>query len=127
MILFAFPFLSASECGKKEKNASQAEEITESREIYSDSIPVCVQRLIDAGKKEDPPTSPVQVDEYLYKGQKVYLLTAQCCDFYNEVYDTSCVKICAPTGGFTGKGDGKCPDFSEEAKLIKTIWKEKLE
>jgi hypothetical protein len=33
--------------------------------------------------------------------------------------------ICSPTGGITGKGDGKCEDFSTKAKHIKLIWKNK--
>ncbi len=124
-LLLLIPFLSTTECGKKKKEADTVEEKTEVMENKIDSIPPCVQQLIDDGRKETPSTAPVQVDEYLYNGKKVFLLTAQCCDFFNEVYDENCKKICAPTGGFTGKGDGNCPEFSKEAKLIKTIWKEK--
>ena len=117
LLLFAIPFLSASECGnKKEKEAVAGESDTT-------ALPACVQKLIDDAKKEDPPMPPVQVDEYLYKGKKVYLFTAQCCDFYNMVYDDSCKNLCAPSGGFTGRGDGKCPDFDSTAKLVRTIWK----
>ena len=45
-----------------------------------------------------------------------------CCDFYNEVYDAKCNFLGAPDGGFTGKGDGKIPDFFEEAKSEKLVW-----
>jgi len=31
--------------------------------------------------------------------------------------------LCAPSGGITGKGDGKCPDFNEKAGEGKLIWK----
>jgi hypothetical protein len=116
LLLFATPFLSASECGSKKKEAV-------SGNIHNNVLPACVQKLIDDAQKEDPPMPPVQVDEYLYKGKKVYLFTAQCCDFYNMVYDDSCKNICAPSGGFTGRGDGKCPDFDSTAKLVRTIWK----
>ena len=81
----------------------------------------------EAEKKREAFKKIYQVDEYLYKDKKVYLAIAQCCDFFNLLYDENCKEICAPTGGFTGKGDGKCPDFEKEAKLIKTIWKEKSE
>ena len=90
LILLVFPFLSASECGKK---------------------------------KEIPPNPPLQVDEYLYNGKKVFLFTAPCCDFFNMVYDDSCKAVCAPSGGITGKGDGKCEDFATTAKFVKSIWK----
>jgi hypothetical protein len=45
-----------------------------------------------------------------------------CCDFYNEVYDANCNFLGAPDGGFTGKGDGKIPDFFAEAKNEKLVW-----
>lgn len=127
LVLLVIPFLSASECGKKKNDTTTTEEKVEEGEMKNDSIPVCLQALIENGRKENPPTSPVQIDEYIYKGKTTYLLTAQCCDFFNELYDTGCMKICAPTGGFTGKGDGQCPDFEKEAKLVRTVWKEKNE
>jgi hypothetical protein len=45
-----------------------------------------------------------------------------CCDFFSEVYDEHCKFLGSPDGGFTGKGDGKLPDFFEEAKNEKLIW-----
>ena len=39
----------------------------------------------------------------------VYLFTAPCCDQFNPLYDAEGRFICAPTGGFAGSGDGKCP------------------
>ncbi len=104
--LLLIPFLSASECGNHKK----------------DPVPACVQALIDKGTKE-PMDAPVQIDEYSYNGKKVYLFIAQCCDQYNMLYDDSCKAICAPSGGFTGRGDGKCKDFDSTAKHVKLIWK----
>lgn len=115
LVLLVFPFLSASECGKKTNKTAT--------EITTDSIPVCVQKIIDERNKEIPPNPPVQIDEYLYNGKTVFLFTAQCCDFYNTLYDDSCKMICSPTGGITGKGDGKCADFLKMAKHVKLIWK----
>lgn len=107
-------FLSASECGKK-KGTDQKDD--------SVLIPECVQEMIDKAKNDTPPTTPLQVDEYAFNGKTVFLFTADCCDFYNVVYDAECKEICAPSGGITGKGDGMCPGFSKEAKHIKTLWK----
>ena len=44
LILLIFPFLSASECGKKKANSGG--------DVSRDSIPVCVRRLIDSANKE---------------------------------------------------------------------------
>lgn len=125
LILLAFPLFSATECGKKKNKEKITDEQVSGNEINNDSIPVCVRKFIDSASKETPPTPPVQVDEYLYNGKKVFLFTAPCCDFFNTVYDENCKMICSPTGGITGKGDGKCEDFSAKAKHIKLIWKNK--
>ncbi len=116
LLLLIFPFLSASECGKKKEKPGTA--------TTQDSIPVCIRKILDDQSKEIPPNQPVQIDEYAYNGKTVYLFTAQCCDQFNVLYDDSCKMICSPSGGIIGKGDGKCEDFAKEAKLIKLIWKE---
>lgn len=120
LILMVFPFLSASECGKKKNKTDAANQQNE----RTDSIPACVRQIIDEATNEEPSNAPVRVDEYLYNEKTVYLVTAHCCDQYNMLYDTLCQPLCAPSGGFTGRGDGKCADFSNTAKHIKLIWKQ---
>jgi len=105
ILLCVLPLISAGDCNKK------------------DSIPTCIQAIIDQGQKQSPPDGPVQIDEYRYKDKRVYLFTAPCCDQYNTLYDEECVSICAPSGGITGKGDGKCPDFTVTATHVKLVWK----
>ncbi|MEI2823291.1 MAG: hypothetical protein V9F02_07665 [Chitinophagaceae bacterium] len=76
---------------------------------------------IKAQKKWNP---PAQVDEYLYQGKKVFLFSSDCCDQYHYLYDENCNVICAPSGGFTGHGDGKCANFFNEAQHIRLVWKD---
>ncbi|MEJ7671720.1 MAG: hypothetical protein WKF59_03200 [Chitinophagaceae bacterium] len=61
--------------------------------------------------------------KYNYKGQVVYLITSDCCDQYNYLYDENSNIICAPSGGITGLGDGRCTDFSTEKKDPVLLWK----
>ncbi|MBK7376939.1 MAG: hypothetical protein IPJ02_15760 [Chitinophagaceae bacterium] len=68
---------------------------------------------------------PQRVTEYSYKGKKVYYVAMPCCDFFNEVYDDTCNLLGSPDGGFSGRGDGKLPDFFTEAKNEKPVWKAK--
>jgi hypothetical protein len=84
-------------------------------------IPACVQQVISENSGSNPP-SATRIDEYSYQGKRVFLITAPCCDRYNVLYDENCVTLCAPSGGYTGKGDGKCADFSATAKFVKLIW-----
>lgn len=85
-------------------------------------LPECVQKIMDTLGKQEPPELPVKIEEYQYQGKTVYLFTADCCDQYDKLYDADCKYLCAPGGGFTGRGDGKCPDFTKEAKLVKELW-----
>lgn len=118
-LIMIIPLLSAGNC--KDENRKH-DAVNDPKKESRDSIPRCIQKLIVSGNKEVPET-PIEVDEYLYNGKNVYLVTAPCCDQFNVVYDDSCRAICAPSGGFTGRGDGKCPDFEKNAMLVRLIWK----
>ena len=86
------------------------------------AMPICIKNKIDSFKLKEAHERPQRVTEYLYKGKKVYYVAMPCCDFFNEVYDNKCNFLGSPDGGFTGKGDGKIPDFFEEAKNEKLVW-----
>jgi hypothetical protein len=131
MIKFFFiPVLVILSCGSAKKNQSAAGkdsigEATTTEQALKDSLPVCIRKKIDSFKLMPKHEQPQKVTEYTYKGKKVYYVTMPCCDFFNEVYDDKCTFLGSPDGGFTGKGDGKLPDFFTEAKNEKLIWKAK--
>jgi hypothetical protein len=89
-----------------------------------DTLPACIQEKINALKEAPKSNPPAQVDAYLYHGEVVYGFNRPCCDQYYEVYDKDCNFICAPSGGITGKGDGKCANFYKDAELLQTIYKD---
>ena len=93
--------------------------------VVSVTLPICIKNKIDSFKVKEAHERPQRVVEYLYKGKKVYYVVMPCCDFFNEVYDENCKMLGSPDGGFTGKGDGKLPDFFTEAKNEKLIWEPK--
>jgi hypothetical protein len=86
------------------------------------ALPTCIKNKIDSFKLKEVHERPQRVLEYVYKGKKVYYVVMPCCDFFNEVYDDTCNFLGAPDGGFTGKGDGKIPDFFEAVKSEKLVW-----
>jgi len=88
------------------------------------ALPSCIQQKIEEIRKQDKWNPPAEVYEYSYKGKKVYYFSSNCCDQYNTVVDEQCNYICAPSGGFTGKGDMKCQDFKDSATLVKLVWKD---
>ena len=86
-------------------------------------IPECIRKKITEFKKLEKFEQPQNVYEYTYKGKKVYYITLPCCDNFNELYDSNCILLGHPDGGFTGRGDGSLPDFSKEKKGARLIWK----
>ena len=91
-------------------------------EAINVAMPTCIKNKIDSFKLKEAHEKPQRVIEYMYKGKKVYYVVMPCCDFFNEVYDDKCNFLGAPDGGFTGKGDGKIPDFFEKVKNEKLVW-----
>jgi hypothetical protein len=85
-------------------------------------LPSCIDEEIKAAKAKLKANPPITITEYEYKGQRVYFISSECCDQYNRVVNAQCELICAPSGGITGKGDGKCADFNNEAKLVREVW-----
>lgn len=92
--------------------------------IPGNSLPACISQRIEQNKNQPAWNPPASINEYVYNGQTVYLISAPCCDQFNTLVDKNCKTICAPSGGITGKGDGKCMDFEEKAKLVRVVWKD---
>lgn len=75
--------------------------------------------VLEAAPKKDPPAT---VWSYTYKGGLVLYVPPSCCDVPSELYDTAGTLLCSPDGGFTGKGDGRCPDFFATRTSGKRLW-----
>ena len=85
--------------------------------ISKENCPSCFKSIID---QSNP---PLEIWRYVYNNQLVYLTKPDCCDQYEQVFTSNCSLICAPGGGIAGKGDGKCPDFYDNATNGLLIWK----
>ena len=89
-----------------------------------DSVPSCIQKLVEKYKSEEKQNPPRAIFRYIYKDSVVYYVTAPCCDFFSDLYDSRCNLIGHPDGGFTGRGDGNTKDFAASRKNEKLIWKD---
>ncbi len=87
-------------------------------------IPECMAIKIEAMKSVPPAEPRRQVVRYLYNGHPVYYISAPCCDRMNELYDEQCNLVCSPDGGFTGMGDGRCPEFNQLKSSPVVIWED---
>jgi hypothetical protein len=77
--------------------------------------------LVDLITSDEPPAC---IQRYIYHDEVVfYTPIPGCCDRMSTLYDRCGTILCAPDGGYTGKGDGRCPDFKLSADpFINCIW-----
>ncbi len=85
-------------------------------------IAPCMQAQIDSSLAKPKGHMYLKIDAYKYQGKDVYLYYPGWGDAYNELKDENCIYLFAPSGGFSGSGDGTHPNFRNEAIFISTIW-----
>ena len=85
-------------------------------------VPDWLTRLVAQFAHAPAGTRPGAVYRYVYRGQWVYYVPPGCCDTPGAVYDAAGTLLCAPDGGFTGTGDGRCPDFVTARQQGQRIW-----
>ncbi len=88
-----------------------------------DFIPLWLTQMIEDFEASPVANPPRRVIQYQYKGNVVYYITSPCCDQFNNLYDIEGNIICAPDGGITGNGDGRCPDFVDNDGAV--VWEDK--
>lgn len=86
--------------------------------------PVWVRALVSELEQEPVGNPPQSIWRYQYNGETVYYIPPQCCDQFSTLLDSKGNRLCAPDGGFTGGGDGKCPDFFKNRTDEKLIWRD---
>ncbi len=86
--------------------------------------PAWLDQLIKKFESEPVANPPLSVWKYEYNNQTVYFVPAHCCDIPSTLYDAQGTILCAPDGGFTGKGDGKCSDFFSNRSGEQLIWQD---
>jgi Domain of unknown function (DUF6970) len=86
--------------------------------------PAWVDKLIKQYESDPVGNPPLSIWRYGYNGQVVYFVPAHCCDITSVVYDAQGNVLCAPDGGITGKGDGRCPDFFSQRTNEQLIWQD---
>ncbi|SDQ85944.1 hypothetical protein SAMN05216569_2331 [Pseudoxanthomonas sp. CF125] len=66
--------------------------------------------------------APLGIWRITHNGQAAYYLYSPCCDQYNPLFDAGGTEICNPSGGFTGRGDGKCPQPMDRGTKAALVW-----
>ena len=87
--------------------------------VPKDQVPECIQQKITKQQNN----CLKKVIRYHYRKKVVYLFSRKKCpDAYHPLYDKNCEKVCVPFGGMSGKGNGECPEFEQNATKKELIW-----
>lgn len=87
--------------------------------------PEWLDKLIARYESEPVANPPRRIIRYRYRNQFVYYVPPVCCDRPSILYDTRGKVLCAPDGGITGRGDGKCADLRRKRSDQLLIWSDK--
>lgn len=72
---------------------------------------------------EEPATNPPsQILRFELVGRPVYYRPPYCCDIQGVLYSEDGTVLCHPDGGFTGTGDGRCPEFFTRRRDCVQVW-----
>jgi hypothetical protein len=113
ILVVLFIFTGACRTTKKQKATSTT---------YA--LPAWLTVKIKSLQEAPPHKLPSFVMQYTFNNQTVYYIPADCCDQLNPLYKEDGTLLCKPDGGFTGKGDGKCPDFNRATLKGILIWED---
>jgi hypothetical protein len=95
--------------------------------VGGQELPPFVSELIETYEAEtDGLVSPVEIWQYEYEGERVFYLPlarSYCCDIPSVLYSVRGELICRPDGGFTGDGDGRCPNFVARQAAGVLVWR----
>lgn len=87
-----------------------------------EKLPSCIDALVQKAENGNDDYDAWQIIEYEYQNDKYYLVAAGCCDRFDPLFDSDCNEICSPSGGFSGGGDGKCPEWVASLTDGVIIW-----
>ena len=67
--------------------------------------------------------APSAVFEVRWGNDVAYYVKAGCCDQFDPLIDARGALLCHPSGGITGRGDGKCPQALPAAAGRREVWR----
>ena len=96
---------------------------TPSDRVEAPGLPRWLQIRLADYDAQPGPSAPRAVFALDYAGAPAFLVQAGCCDQLDPLVDARGVLICHPTGGFTGRGDGKCPAPLPPVDRRREVWR----
>jgi uncharacterized protein DUF6970 len=85
-------------------------------------LPGWLTAMIDQFEDPSLANPPAFIARYTYQNQVVYYVAPRCCDIWSTLYTSTGAVLCAPDGGLSGEGDGRCPDFAARRRDELIVW-----
>ncbi|MCO5975542.1 DUF6970 domain-containing protein [Ideonella oryzae] len=86
------------------------------------ALPDWLSQRIAAFEQAPQEAEAVEILALPHAGATAYLFVAPCCDQFNVLYDATGRRLCAPSGGITGRGDGRCA-APAAVSAAQTVWR----
>ncbi len=89
---------------------------------HPSSNPAWLDRLVAEFEAAPVANPPHRILRYRYRAQTDYYVPPSCCDQPSTLYDETGNRLCAPEGGLSGRGDGRCADFHDRRSDESVLW-----
>ena len=86
--------------------------------------PAWVRELIREFQAAPVGNPPQSIWKSEFNGHTTYYVLPQCCDQFGILYDEEGNVLCAPDGGISGGGDGRCPDYFQKRTNAQLVWQD---
>lgn len=87
-----------------------------------DALPAWLQQAIATYQAHPHADAPQSIWRITHHGAPAYYVVAPCCDRYNDLLDAKGEHICSPSGGYAGRGDGRCPAPVDPGTEVHLVW-----
>jgi hypothetical protein len=126
IVSFVISLASTSACSQQ-----PAPDVNPAVPVASDTTPPAaksrpewVNALITKYESEAIANPQREIFHYKFDGKIVYYMPPICCDIPSQLFSEDGKLMCYPDGGFTGRGDGRCPTFHKLKREEQLIWKD---
>jgi hypothetical protein len=86
--------------------------------------PEWVSALITQYESERIANPQREILRYKFEDKIVYYVPPICCDIPSKLFSEEGKLMCYPDGGFTGRGDDRCPTFHKLKREEQLVWKD---
>lgn len=122
-VVLVMSLASLNACAQKTEPAAVSPVASAPKPQLNTTVPWLQAKIWEF--QSQPVTNPPRVvSKAVYDGKTVYYIAPVCCDIPSQLLDEDGKLICYPSGGITGRGDGKCASFVVDKPALSTVWQD---